>query len=53
MKGKIFRMAHMGYMERFDLVIGISAIEMILTELGYKVELGKGVAIIEKNILTW
>ena len=53
MKGKIFRMAHMGYMERFDLVIGISAIEMILTELGYKVELGKGVAAIEKNILSW
>ncbi len=53
MKGKIFRLAHMGYMERFDLVIGISAIEMILTELGAKVELGKGVATLEKHIINW
>ena len=51
MKGKIFRMAHMGYMDKFDLIIGISAIEMILKELGYNLEMGKGVKIVEENIL--
>lgn len=43
LKGKIFRIAHLGYMERFDVIIGISAVEMILKELGHPVELGKGV----------
>ncbi len=50
--GKIIRLAHMGYMERFDVIIGISALEMILHELKYPVELGKGVAAAEKAFLT-
>lgn len=43
MKGKIFRIAGLGYVSEFDLITGISAIEMELHEQGYKVELGKGV----------
>ena len=50
--GKIVRLAHMGYMERFDVIIGISALEMMLHELGYNVELGKGVAAAERAFLT-
>lgn len=46
--GKIVRLAHMGYMERFDVIIAVSALEMILNELGVKIELGKGVAAAEK-----
>ncbi len=42
--GKIFRLAHMGYMDRFDVIIALSATEMMLKELGVKLELGKGVA---------
>ncbi|MCP4481733.1 MAG: alanine--glyoxylate aminotransferase family protein [bacterium] len=53
MKGKIFRIAHMGYMERFDLIIGITAIEMVLKELGVDIELGKGVSVAEKHVLGW
>ena len=49
--GKIFRLAHMGYMERFDVIIALSATEMILHELGFKVELGKGVAAAERVLL--
>jgi len=49
--GKIFRLAHMGYMERFDVIIALSAVEMILHELGYKLELGKGVAAAERILL--
>ncbi|MFH2011915.1 MAG: alanine--glyoxylate aminotransferase family protein [Pseudomonadota bacterium] len=42
-KGKIFRIAHLGYMGQFDVITAISALEMTLHELGYNVELGKGV----------
>jgi aspartate aminotransferase-like enzyme len=44
LKGKIFRIAHLGYVDIYDVIIGISALEMALSELGYKFQLGKGVA---------
>lgn len=44
LKGKIFRIAHLGYYDTFDIIIAISAIEMALKKLGHAVELGKGVA---------
>ena len=50
-KGKIFRIAHMGYIYKFDVIVAIAALEMMLTEMGYKVELGKGVAAVEKALL--
>jgi aspartate aminotransferase-like enzyme len=43
LKGKIFRIAHMGYINEFDIIISISAVEKALNELGYSVEYGKGV----------
>jgi len=53
-KGKIFRVAHLGYVDTYDIIMVISALEMTLRELGYDVELGKGVkaaaAILEKDI---
>jgi aspartate aminotransferase-like enzyme len=49
--GKIIRLAHMGYMDRFDVLIGISALEMILSDLGAKIELGKGVAAAQRMLL--
>ena len=51
LEGKIIRLAHMGYMERFDVIIGISGLEMILQELGFKVDLGCGVAAAEKVLI--
>jgi aspartate aminotransferase-like enzyme len=48
MKGKIFRIAHLGYADRFDVVMVISALEMILGDLGYPVDLGKGVGAAEE-----
>jgi len=50
-KGKIFRIAHLGYMDRFDVIIGLSALEIALSKLGYKIEVGKGVAAAEKEFL--
>lgn len=50
-KGKIFRIAHLGYMDVFDIVIVISAMEMVLVEMGYKLELGKGVGAAQKVLM--
>jgi len=43
LKGKIFRFAHLGYADKFDVIVGISALEMTLKDLGYSIVLGKGV----------
>lgn len=42
-KGKIFRLAHLGYADVFDVIIAVSAVEMCLHDLGYKLEFGRGV----------
>lgn len=42
LKGKIIRIAHMGYIKKFELLEAISAIEKELNELGFKVEPGIG-----------
>lgn len=39
-KGKIFRIAHLGYMGGFDVITALSALEMTLSELGYEFESG-------------
>ena len=44
LKGKIFRVSHMGYMDRFDVITALAAIEMVLTGLGHPIKLGSGVA---------
>jgi len=37
LKGKIVRLAHMGYMDASDLVVGLSALERMLSLMGYSV----------------
>ena len=44
LKGKIVRIAHLGYIDTFDIIIAISALEMALKKLGHDIELGRGVA---------
>jgi aspartate aminotransferase-like enzyme len=51
MKGKMFRIGHLGYVDRFDAVMGVAAVEMALTEMGVNVELGKGVKAVEEELL--
>jgi len=48
MKGKIFRIASMGYINEFDILTGISCLEKVLHQMGYKFELGAGVAAAQK-----
>jgi aspartate aminotransferase-like enzyme len=43
LKGKVFRIAHMGYIEEFDIIVGISCLEKVLYQMGYKFNLGAGV----------
>jgi aspartate aminotransferase-like enzyme len=41
-KGKIFRIAHMGFIDEQDLLGTLGALEIVLNDLGYKVQLGVG-----------
>ena len=43
MKGKIFRIAHLGYYDFTDMVGVIAALEIVLNSLGYSSKLGEGV----------
>lgn len=51
LKGKIFRIGHVGYYNFFDMAIAVSALEMTLKELGFPLELGAGMAAAEKVYL--
>jgi len=51
LKGKVFRIAHMGFIEEFDIIVGISCLEKVLHQMGYKFELGAGVKATEEIFL--
>jgi len=51
LKGKILRIAHLGYIDTFDIIVAISSIEMALRKFGYKMEFGKGVAAAQEVLL--
>jgi len=48
LKGKIIRLAHMGYCAPADVIVALSALEMALAEMGAKVELGAAVKAAEE-----
>jgi len=48
-KGKIFRIAHLGYFDDFDMLVVIGAVERGLHDLGAKIELGKGLAAAQRS----
>lgn len=50
-KGKIIRIAHLGYYEGLDMIMVISALEMLLKEMGHRFELGAGVKAAEEILL--
>ncbi len=43
MKGKLFRIGHLGYVDKLDLIAAIGALELLFKELGADIEIGKGV----------
>lgn len=48
LKGKIFRLGHMGYVDEMDTVLAVAALEQVLYKLGHKFELGAGVTAAQK-----
>jgi aspartate aminotransferase-like enzyme len=51
LKGKIFRIAHLGYADTFDVITAVAGIEMVLKGLGHPVKLGSGVAAAQEILI--
>jgi len=51
LKGKIFRIAHLGYADTFDAITAIAGIEMVLKGLGHPVKLGTGVGAAQEILI--
>lgn len=49
MKGKIWRLSHMGYTDAFEVLGAIAALELVLAEVGYPFEIGAGVTAFQKS----
>ncbi|MDR0956346.1 MAG: alanine--glyoxylate aminotransferase family protein [Endomicrobium sp.] len=52
LKGKIIRLAHMGYIDITDLLLGFACLEVALIELGVRIEKGQSIIAIEKELMT-
>jgi aspartate aminotransferase-like enzyme len=50
-KGKIIRIAHLGYYDRLDMIVVVSALEMLLKEMGHSFQLGAGVKAAEEILM--
>jgi serine---pyruvate transaminase len=47
LKGRVFRIGHLGYYDRLDMIRGLAALEMTLDALGFPVKRGAAVAAAE------
>jgi len=48
MKGRLFRLGHMGYAAEFDVIAGLAGLEQVLAELGQPVDFGASVGAAQK-----
>ncbi len=51
LRGKVIRIAHVGYMGAFDVLVAIGALEMGLKKFGVPVKFGQGVAAAEEVLM--
>ncbi len=51
LKGKIIRIAHMGYIKEEDILAGFEVLEKVLAEMGHKLTAGASVKIIKEQLL--
>ncbi|HYB99709.1 MAG TPA: alanine--glyoxylate aminotransferase family protein [Candidatus Limnocylindrales bacterium] len=51
LKGKIFRLAHIGYADTFDVIVGLAAVEMALRHFGVDLAFGRGPAAAQEVLL--
>jgi aspartate aminotransferase-like enzyme len=49
LKGKIWRLSHMGYTDAFEVLGAVAALELVLVEGGFKLEPGAGVAAFQRS----
>jgi aspartate aminotransferase-like enzyme len=49
LKGKIWRLSHMGYTDAFDVIGALAALELVLHDSGYKFEAGAGVTAFQQS----
>ena len=49
--GKMFRLGHMGNIDKHDVVSVLASIERAMARAGIPVELGKGVAVAQKGLM--
>jgi aspartate aminotransferase-like enzyme len=51
LKGKVIRIAHVGYMGAFDVITAIAALEMALRKFGLEIPFGRGVAAAQEVLM--
>lgn len=51
LKGEVFRIAHIGYIEEFDIIVCIACLEKVLYQMGYKFNLGAGLKVVQEEFL--
>jgi aspartate aminotransferase-like enzyme len=51
LKGKVIRVAHVGYMGAFDVITAVAALEMALRKFGAEIPFGRGVAAAEEVLM--
>ena len=51
LKGKIIRVGHMGYMDELDVISGLAALELTLSEVGMDVEPGRALTAAQQVLL--
>ena len=51
LSGKVFRISHLGYVDDFDLLAAISALERVLADLGWSFDPGTGVAALQRALM--
>lgn len=51
LRGKIIRIAHVGYMGVFDVIVAVSALEMGLKRFGFPVKFGQGIAAAQEVLM--
>jgi aspartate aminotransferase-like enzyme len=51
LKGKVIRIAHVGFMGAFDVITAVAALEMALRKFGAEIPFGRGVAAAEEILM--
>jgi aspartate aminotransferase-like enzyme len=51
LKGKVIRIAHVGYMGAFDVITAVAALEMALRKFGAEIPFGRGIAAAQEVLM--